>query len=352
MKPDSNDQNILIGVLGTAHIAHASSYSNAIKSIPGAKLVAVYDDEQERGSAFADQFDASYYSSLDSLLERREIQAVIVTSATSQHNEIVQAAALSGKHILCEKPIATNLEDAREMIKACQKAGVLLQIAYVCRFYPFVQTARRLIENGEMGQIIGIIGGNRGRPPLPPVYPPWITDPMLAGGGALLDHSVHVTDAMRFILGQEVRVVFADKSEFDNPGLGVEDCGLISLTFENGVIASVDPSWSIPENNPFHYDFYLRVLGDNGVLELDDTRQSLNIVSDNPSSRPVNAEPFGVDVDKEMVNHFIRCIRANKHLYPAANGEDGLRSLIIALAAYRSTEIHQPVKLPLEERVL
>jgi predicted dehydrogenase len=351
MNPDMDDRIIQVGVLGLAHTAHAASYSNALTNIPGARLAAVFDDDPQRGSAHARQFDVLYYSNLADLLDQADIRAVIVTSATLQHKDLVCAAARAGKHVLCEKPIATNLEDARIMMDACLKAGVLLQIAYVCRFYPFVQTAKRLIEQGELGQILGIVGGNRGRPPLPPMYPQWITDPHLAGGGALLDHSVHVTDAMRFILGTEVQSVFAEKSQFSESKLMVEDCGLISLSFENGTIASVDPSWSIPENNPYHYDFFLRLLCEKGFLEVDDTHQVLDVVSDLPTSRPVNAEPFGVDVDQEMVSHFINCVRANQHIFPAAHGEDGLRSLEIALAAYRSTETHQPVILPLKESV-
>jgi predicted dehydrogenase len=311
----------------------------------GAQLAAIYDDDLERGGQFASQFGVPFYKDLDEILRREEIECVIVCSPTDQHRELVSAAARAGKHILCEKPIATTVDDARTMIEAARARSVLLQIPFVCRFYPMLQTAKRLVQNGEIGTVLGAVGGNRGVPPLPPAYPGWIVDPIHAGGGALMDHSVHVTDAMRFIFEMEVGSVFAEKSIFHPLGLDVEDCGLISLTFENGMIATVDPSWSIPANNPYHYDFYLRILGEKGVIDLDDTRQALTVVSDRPGQPGVSVQPFGMDVDFEMLRHFIRCVRLGVNLSPAATGEDGLRALEIALAAYESIRAHQPVTL-------
>ncbi len=278
---------------------------------------------RDSGRQFAAQFQAPFYDSLDELLQQEDIQGVLVCSPTDRHMDLVCAAAQAGKHVLCEKPIATRISDAQAMIDACRLAGVLLHIPFVCRYYPMLQTARRLIQSGEIGRVIGAVGGNRGIPPLSPFYPAWITDPIQAGGGALLDHSVHVTDAMRFLFETEVASVFAQKGTFHQPGLAVEDCGLLSIKFLNGIIATVDPSWSIPENNPYHYDFYLRILGEKGTINLDDTRQALTVVSDIPARRAVAAEPFGLDVDAEMVRHFIRCIRAGDTLFPAATGEDG-----------------------------
>jgi len=333
---------IRVGLLGTAHTAHAASYLAALAKIPGAALSGIYDDEAQRGEQFAAQFQTPYYPVLDDLLSQADLQGVIVCSETARHKDLVCAAARRGKHVLCEKPIAASRADAREMIAACRAAGVLLQTAFVCRFMPTVQAARRQVQAGEAGRVLGIVGGNRGIPPLPPVYPDWITDPVLAGGGALLDHSVHVTDAMRFILGSEVESVYAQAGVFRQPNLQVEDCALLSLNFQGGVVATVDPSWSLPANNPFQYDFYLRILCEKGTIHLDDTRQALEVVSDLPQARAVTAEPFGMDIDMQMVQHFVGCIRAGQNLFPAASGEDGLRALEIALAAYDSTRSCQP----------
>ncbi len=348
MNSSISDQKIRIGMISYAHTAHAVSYSTALANLEGAELAAIYDEDEPRGQSYAAQFRVPFYPAVEDLLARPDLQAVIVCSPTNRHRELVCAAAQAGKHVLCEKPIATTSSDAQAMIAACRKAGVLLQIPFVCRFIPVVQTARQLIQDGEFGRALGVIGGNRGRPPLPPTYPEWIIDPIQAGGGALLDHSVHVTDAIRFIFDSEVESVFAHQGVFGEQALPVEDCALLSLQFQNGMIATVDPSWSNPANNPAHYDFYLRILGEKGTLNLDETRQSLLVVSDRPGQRGVAAQPFGQDADEAMVRHFVQCARLGKNLFPAATGEDGLRALEIALAAYASIHSRQPVQVTLE----
>ena len=352
MDEQTANQIIHVGILSCAHSGHAGSYSSALEKIDGADLAAIYDEDAERGQQFADQFGVPYTKNLDELLQREDIQCVIVCSPTDQHRELVCAAAKAGKHVLCEKPIATSIPDAKRMIEVCHAEGVLLQIPFVCRFYPTLQAAKRLVQNGELGNILGAVGGNRGVPPLPPAYPGWIVDPIQAGGGALMDHSVHVSDAMRFIFETEVSSVFAEKSSFHRYELAVEDCGVIALTFQNGMIGTIDPSWSIPGKNPYHYDFYLRILGEKGVIDLDDTRQALTVISDRPEQPGVSSQPFGLDVDLEMLRHFVRCVRMGENLFPAATGEDGLRALEIALAAYDSIREHQPVTLNDQRSVL
>lgn len=341
-----NHSPIRIGIISLAHTAHAISYASALSSMENVSLAGIADDDSVRLNRHADQFRVPFYPTPQDLLHQKNLDAVIICSETNRHRELVSLAAQAGKDVLCEKPVATTIADARTMIQVCADAGVLLQIPFVCRFYPMVQNARKMVQNGDIGRVMGVVGGNRGVPPLPPIYPDWITDPTQAGGGALLDHSVHVTDALRFIFGEEVESVYAEACTIRGLDLPVDEGGLISLTFRNGMIATVDPSWSLPANNPYRYDFYLRILGDKGTIQLDDTRPSLNVVSDRPGYRAVNTEPFGLDVDREMVRHFVECVRAGQNLFPAATGEDGLRALEIALGAYQSVEQHQPVLLP------
>lgn len=341
--------DVRVGILSYAHTAHAASYTRALIQIPGVEVVAIYDDDAARGQMFGQRFGVpAFYSTPEPLLARDDIHAVVVCSPTAAHAALVTAAARAGKHVLCEKPIAARLADARAMIEACRAAGVQLHMAFVCRFYPMVQAAKQMIDAGEIGPVYGVLGGNRGLPPLPPAYPPWIIDPAQAGGGALLDHSVHVTDALRYLLGSEVESVFAESGTLIHKELAVDDCGLMLLKFRSGVAASVDPSWSIPANHPYHYDFYLRLLGAEGLISLDDTLQALRVTRDGSGERGAILEPFGVDEDAEMVRHFVRCLREGEELPPRASGEDGLRALEIALAAYESARRGQPVSLPLE----
>jgi predicted dehydrogenase len=349
MRSALKTETLRVGLLSFAHRYHATSYTRVLTQTPGVEVAALYDDDPERGQTFARQFGVpDFYSTPDALLTRDDIQAVVVCSPTSEHAALVTAAARASKHVLCEKPIATTWNDARAMIEACRVNGVQLHLAFVCRFYPMVQKAKAMIASGEIGPVRGILGGNRGTRPTD--SPPWITDPVQAGGGALIDHSVHVTDAMRYVLGSEVESVFAETGRLIRPELSVEDCAQLLIKFRNGATASVDPSWSISAHNPYHYDFYLHILGAEGWLSIDDRRQALNVVSEAAADRNLYIEPFGAaaDVDAAMVRHFLQCIRQGQATPPYASGEDGLRALEIALAAYQSALLGQPVPLEMD----
>jgi predicted dehydrogenase len=274
---------------------------------------------------------------------RDDVDAVIVCSPTVAHRRGVELAAAHGRHVLCEKPIATTLDDASAIIDACARAGVLLQVAFVSRFHAMVDRARDAVLSGRLGDILGMVGGNRGRPPLPPTYPPWITSEEQAGGGALMDHSVHVADVMRHISRQEATSVSAEAGAllWD---CGVDDVALLTLRFDGGAIASVDPSWSVPADNPWDYDFFLRLLGTEGSLDIRDSADSLNVVSAN-GPRGARLVSFGEDLDLAMIEAFARSVRAGVSLEPCATGVDGLRALEIALAGYESAASGHPVHL-------
>lgn len=339
-----------VGILSFAHVGHAVGYTRGLQILDGAEVVAVYDEDQERARSFAARFAIpDFEPDVDRLLARDDIRAVVVCSPTADHAYLVARAAQAGKHVLCEKPIATRIEDAEAMIAACQAAGVQLHLAFGLRFMPAVQKVKQVIDAGEIGQLTAMVGGNRGIPPLAPAYPGWITDPARAGGGALIDHSVHVTDAMRFVSGIEATSVSAEVGTLFQPELAVDDAALLLLRFAGEVTASVDPSWSIPAANPVHYDFFLRVLGSEGMVVVDETRQALQVTRNGtePDHRGFVLEPFGTPPDLDMLRQFIACVRDGQFAAPAASGTDGLRALEIALAGYASARCGEPVALPL-----
>lgn len=335
-----------IAMLGAAHVGHAISYGRHVAAAEAVELVGLHDADAGVATAVAEKLGgAKVFGSPQALVAQPGLDAVVVVGATDQHRAAVEAAAAAGVHVLCEKPIATTTADARAMIDACASAAVQLQVAFVCRFYPMVQLARKMVEEQEIGPVVGMVGGNRGRPPLPPAYPAWITDATRAGGGALLDHSVHVIDAMRYLSGAEVVSVRAETGTMFNEELAVEDAALLLLEFDDGAVASIDPSWSVPEASPYHYDFYLRVLGASGTLDLDDRRQALRLASDVVERRGARLEPFGADVDGRMIDTFLRSVRQGERLAPAASGEDGLRAVEVALAAYEAARTGDTVRI-------
>jgi predicted dehydrogenase len=326
-----------VALLGAAHLTHAWAYSRALTESPAAFLVGAHDPEPKHTQWLCQDFDVPYADDAEALLAAPEVEAVVVCSANADHRQYVELAAAHGKHVLCEKPIATTLEDAHAMVHACAAAGVQLHQAFVSRFLPVVARARAAVREGRLGELIGIVGGNRGRPPLPPTYPGWIIDPDAAGGGALIDHSVHVSDAMRYLSGLEVTEVSAEAGSL-LWGRPVDDVAVLTLRFANGAVGSIDPSWSVPQDNPWDYDFYLRLVGTEGSLAVSDAAEAVHLVSgrlDGP--RGMRLASFAEDADRAMLEAFLASVRAGAVQAPCATGEDGVRALEIALAGYRSS---------------
>ncbi len=334
---------VRIGILGAAHTAHAWAYTRALVDLPGAAYVGVHDTDPEHARWIRQDFGVPFVAEGAELLDR--VDAVLVCSANADHRAHVELAAEHGRHVLCEKPLATTVADAQAMVEACRAAGVQLHVAFGSRFLPMVARARTAVQDGKLGRLVGLVGGNRGRPPLPPAYPSWITDPVAAGGGALIDHSVHVTDAMRHISGLEVSAVSAEVGEL-LWGAGVDDVALLSLRFDNGAVGTVDPSWSVPADHPWDYDFFLRLVGTEGSLDLTDGAESLRVVSGREGApRGLRHASFAEDADRAMLEAFVASVRGVAVQDPCATGEDGLRALEIALAGYRSSELGEVVAL-------
>ncbi|REE86168.1 putative dehydrogenase [Paenibacillus taihuensis] len=323
-----------IGMISFAHM-HAWSYAHAIKRNPHAELVGIFDDDTERGQRMAAEFGTAWFASEDELLA--SVDAVIVCSENSKHAAYTIAAAKQGKHILCEKPIATNIEDAKAMIATAEQAGVQLMIAFPCRFSTVAQRMKERIASGELGRIVAFGGTNRGSMPWG-----WFADKELAGGGAVMDHTVHVLDVMRWYMpGAEVTEVYAEVDNRFHLDAGIDDCGLLTFSFDNGVIASLDPSWSRPRSNPTWGDLTLDLVGTEGSAKVDLYKQNMTLHSDD--TMKTTAPFWGDDPDQGLIDHFVDCVISGKPV--SVTGVDGLRAMEVGLAAYQSGELGKPVKI-------
>lgn len=322
-----------VGIISFAHM-HAQSYANHLINHPEAELIAIWDDDQDRGNEMAEKFHCSFYSTLESFL-KLDLQAVIICSENSNHKNHVIAAAKAKKHILCEKPIATSVEDALEMIQTCQKEGVILQIAYPVRFAPSIRKVKDLIESGAIGDVIAINGTNHGQMP-----GGWFIDERLSGGGAATDHIVHVMDLIRWMLQDEVKTVYAelDTRFYD---IAVEDCGIVLLELESGVKATIDPSWSRPKTFPTWGDVTMTIIGTKGTLTVDAFKQ--HTVYYNDKDMKISHLPWANDMDEELINDFLECVKEKRP--PFITGVDGLRTLEVVKAAYQSNELKKPVMI-------
>lgn len=324
---------IKVGLISMAHM-HGRSYARVIEKLPDAKFVGIYDREQGRAQKYAAEFGVPSFSILDELLAK--VDAVLICSENSLHAHYTLAAARAGKHVLCEKPLATNLEDAQEMVRACEEAGVILQTAFPIRFSVPVEEGKRTIDSGAIGKVVAINGTNHGKMP-----GGWFINKELAGGGAIFDHTVHVVDIMRWYLNSEVKEVYAEVDNALHPEFLIDDMGMIAMEFEDGTIATLDPSWSRPKTFPTWGDVTLKVIGTKGTIEIDAFAQKGESFSDIVGHNKYHF--WGDDSNYAMVKDFVSCINEKKK--PRADGLDGLLATEVALAAYEAAKEGSVIKL-------
>jgi predicted dehydrogenase len=323
---------VRIALISLAH-GHGYSYAAAVQAAPNAELVVIADDNVERGQAAGVRFGVPFEADYRETVKRDDIDAVIICSENSRHREMTVAAAEAGKHVLCEKPLATTAEDAQAMIDACAKAGVQLQTAFPVRFHAAVVAMKEAVQAGRIGTPLAIAARNPGRCPHS-----WFVDPDLAGGGAVIDHTVHVVDVLRWMFDTEVTEVFAeiDTRMYDIP---VDDTGLLMLRLANGLAVSLDTSWSRPASWPIWGGVMIEIVGEDGVLNLDAFNDNLQMSQNEGAPYSyVGVEHSG---DPEMVTSFLDAVQHGTDV--KVNGTDGLRALEVALAAYASAKIGAPV---------
>jgi UDP-N-acetylglucosamine 3-dehydrogenase len=327
------------GIISFAHL-HAASYASCLQANPEARLVAIADDDAERGQSWAGRLGVPWYAEFSDLLRSGEVDAVIVTTPNAGHAAAAIAAARAGVHVLCEKPLATSLSDGQAMIAACRAAGVALGTAFPCRYIPAVARVKEQVEAGKLGKILAIAGTNQGGMP-----GGWFVDPALAGGGAVMDHTVHVADLIRWLTGAEFTEVYAEVGRLFHDDIPVEDAGLLSFSLADGSFGTLDCSWSRLQSYPTWGGVTLNILGTEGYVSLDAFNQTIALYTKEPRTRWIH---WGSDSDYLMIQDFAR--RVSRGLAPAITGEDGLRAVELALGAYRSAATGQPVKLPLDAR--
>ncbi len=336
-----------LGIMSFAHL-HAENYLGALLALPDVEVIGIADENQKRGQYFADLFGVRLFESYAALLAEKPY-GVIVCSENARHLPLVKLAAEAGVHVLCEKPLATTVEDSQAIVDVCKQAGVLLMTAFPMRFSPVALEIKKWIDSGRLGQIYGFNSTNQGALPefhqgenLPFLERDWFVDKKLAGGGAIIDHSVHIADMLRWYLQSEVVEVFATANAIMHAGkVSVETGGLVMLTFANGVFASIDCSWSKPAYYPIWGGLTLELVAENGLATMDSMKQYTTVYS-HKVGRPTR-DVWASNSNVGMLNEFVAAIREKR--LPAITGEDGLRAAEIVEAAYESAASGQPVKI-------
>ncbi len=322
-----------IAVLSFAH-THALSYVHALLQAPGVELIAAdpdgvsAPDDAPRGARLAAELGVDYVDTYDEAFAWGP-DAVVIAAENSRHRELVERAAAAGVHVLCEKPLATSVEDAAAMREACERAGVILMVAYPVRFAPAVRDAIAQVRDGRLGRVLGVTGVNNGKLPQDRA---WFTDPDLAGGGALVDHVVHCADLLDELLGERAVSVRAVSNRILHAqrDLAVETGGLVTVQYPSGVIATIDCSWSWPMSSVTWGGLTLQIVAERGTVTV------------SPFARGVAGhdaggetwDPVGADLDALLLEEFVGAVRDGRRPQPDAGV--GIRTLEIVKAAQES----------------
>jgi len=329
-----------IGIMSFAHL-HAEAYIGNLRAIPGVEMIGLADDDAERGQHFAETFNARLFPSYEALLAQKP-DGVVICSENNKHRPLAELAAQAGVHVLCEKPLATTLADAQAIIDACRSAGVILMTAFPMRFSAPLLEVKTKLDDGSLGGVYALKTTNQGQMPI--AHRKWFVNKELAGGGSVMDHTVHLADVLRWYFDTEITEVYAQTNHILHADtVDVETGGLLMLTLGNGAFASLDCSWSKPLNYPTWGGLTMELISERGLTVVDAFSQNLNVYN---QSKPAHWWAYwGSDANQAMIDEFVAAIRQQRP--PAVTGEDGYRALEVALAAYRSAETGQPVALPL-----
>jgi len=330
--------SIRVGLIGAGRMGKVFANTLAF-SVAEVDLIAIADRDPNIAREAASRYGARlHFTDYSQLLEREDIEAVVIATPTSTHPEVIQAAAAAGKHVFSEKPLAQSLPECDQAIAAAAAAGVKLQLGFMRRFDPAYRMAKKKIDEGVIGKPVMFRATSRD---------PKRTNLEFArrenSGGLILDMGVHDFDLARWLMGSEVVRVYTEGDCLVYPELkevGDIDNAMINLRFENGAIGNIDVS----RNAVYGYDIRTEVLGSEGSLLIGNLQQTSTLVMTHQGvthdTVPSFTERFA-EAYAEEIRDFVACILDGRD--PSVTGWDARQATAIGVAATLSLDEQRPV---------
>jgi UDP-N-acetylglucosamine 3-dehydrogenase len=309
-----------VAVIGTGFWGR--NHARVFKELEGTELLAVCDINAERAKNVAKQFNVKAYTSIGKMLKRKDIDAVSICTWSINLARGALTALKAEKHVLVEKPMATNVKQAEKLLATAEEKGLHLTVGFLMRFIPGVRHIKNAIENKMIGNLVCATAKRVSE------WPERIGDV-----GVVKDTAIHDIDITRYLFGEEPTAVYAKTGNMKHKKF--EDYTQIMLTFESGKSAFIESNWLTPYKTRT-----LVVTGSEAIMKLDYITQELTIEDAKETMQPRYAwqEPLKLELQ-----HFANCIlKKEKSLI---TGMDGVKALQIAEAVLKSSATNKMIKL-------
>lgn len=337
------------GVIGAGSIAR-KRHLPELQDNPNAEIAAICDISLERAREMTDLFGGKAFSDYRSLIAMKSLDAVVVCATNTTHAEMTIAALRAGKHVLCEKPMATTLEDARAMIEAAEQSGKFLMIAHNQRLAPACMKAREILQSGKLGRVLtfqtvfghpgceywAIDAGNT-----------WFFEKKISGLGVMGDLGIHKIDLVHWLLDQDFSEAAAlagtlNKRNAKGEMIDVEDNAICLLKTNHGVLGTVTVSWTYQkeDNSTIFYceKGVLRIYADPEyqlIVDYSNTEGEFHKVGEIATNLK--------QVKSGIIDSFVDGLVANRE--PEISGEEGYKALQTVLACFEAIETHKVVQI-------
>jgi predicted dehydrogenase len=343
-----------VAILGLGHWYSAYNLARALREYPKAELAAVAWRNSEQLAQFTSTFPVRGYTDYGELLEREGVDLVHIAAPVAEMPDCTIRAARAGKHIVLGKPMAMTMNEADRMVEAVETSGVqCVAFQGIKRLLSANLKAR--IEAGEIGEIRVMHQTSRwsiAEDWYRSGSPGWFADPKFVPGGAFIDEGIYAIDLLRWLAGSEIVQVEAKMANLVHRDLAVEDWGLATFTFANGIIATLEAAWTInspratgpsPKQNAV---LRLEIIGSRGEIIEDGLRSPCRAVLAAGAQGWVferdGAEPFGAPSPFPL-DHLIECVETG--CPSPASIREARQSLRVALAAYQAAREERPIRL-------
>ena len=341
-----------IGIIGCGKIAqvrHIPEYA----ANPNAQLAGYYDLNYDRAQELASRYGGRAFPTFEQLLDDPEIEAVSICAANHAHAEMTIAALRAGKHVLCEKPMATTLPDCEAMVAAAEESGKFLMIAHNQRLAKAHVRARQLIQEGAIGTILTFrttfghggpetwsIDAGKGV---------WFFDPKMAAMGAMADLGVHKTDLIHYLTGEKIvevtaKVVTLDKRDASGNLIGVDDNAICVYRLSSGAIGTMTASWTYygPEDNS------TVLYGTKGILRIyEDPAHSIVLQKPDGSVQTYDVDQIQTNDNQTssgVIDLWMDCLV--NHRRPEISGQEALCAMRAVFAAMESSRTGACISVP------